>query len=96
MRTFRRRPSPEAAGAGTAGGPEANASASEADGGTAGAADGSDPTISITLTAAAPAAPCSQCGPTDLPLMGGWDPPICLECDAQINEDALWAEEDRG
>jgi hypothetical protein len=32
---------------------------------------------------------CSHCGRTDLPETGGWDPPICLECDAAINEDAL-------
>lgn len=31
---------------------------------------------------------CSTCGRTDLPEAGGWDPPICLECDAAINEDA--------
>ena len=32
---------------------------------------------------------CSTCGRTDLPEAGDWDPPICLECDAAINEDAL-------
>lgn len=32
---------------------------------------------------------CSTCGRTDLPAAGGWDPPICLECDAAINEDAI-------
>lgn len=32
---------------------------------------------------------CSDCGRTDLPEAGGWDPPICLECDAAINEDAI-------
>jgi len=31
---------------------------------------------------------CSTCGRTDLPPMGDWDPPICLECDAAINFDA--------
>ncbi len=31
---------------------------------------------------------CAACGGTDLPEAGGWDPPICLECDAQINFDA--------
>jgi hypothetical protein len=31
---------------------------------------------------------CSTCGGTDLPETGDWDPPICLECDAQINFDA--------
>jgi hypothetical protein len=32
---------------------------------------------------------CSTCGRTDLPPAGGWDPPICLECDAAINFDAI-------
>ena len=32
---------------------------------------------------------CSTCGRTDLPETGGWDPPICLECDAAINDDAI-------
>jgi hypothetical protein len=32
---------------------------------------------------------CSTCGRTDLPPAGNWDPPICQECDAAINEDAL-------
>jgi hypothetical protein len=32
---------------------------------------------------------CSTCGRTDLPPAGDWDPPICLECDAAINFDAL-------
>lgn len=31
---------------------------------------------------------CSTCGRTDLPEAGDWDPPICLECDAAINNDA--------
>lgn len=31
---------------------------------------------------------CSTCGRSDLPETGGWDPPICLECDAAINFDA--------
>ena len=31
---------------------------------------------------------CASCGRTDLPETGDWDPPICLECDAQINFDA--------
>ena len=38
---------------------------------------------------------CSACGRTDLPPAGDWDPPICLECDAAINEDALREEDDR-
>ena len=32
---------------------------------------------------------CSTCGRSDLPEAGDWDPPICLECDAAINFDAL-------
>ncbi len=32
---------------------------------------------------------CSTCGRTDLPETGDWDPPICQECDAAINEDAI-------
>ncbi len=32
---------------------------------------------------------CSTCGRTDLPETGGWDPPICQECDAAINFDAI-------
>ena len=32
---------------------------------------------------------CSTCGRTDLPEAGGWNPPICQECDAAINFDAL-------
>lgn len=31
---------------------------------------------------------CSTCSGTSLPEAGDWDPPICLECDAQINFDA--------
>jgi hypothetical protein len=31
---------------------------------------------------------CTTCGRTDLPETGGWDPPICQECDAAINFDA--------
>lgn len=33
---------------------------------------------------------CTTCGRTDLPEVGGWDPPICQECDAAINEDAMY------
>jgi hypothetical protein len=33
---------------------------------------------------------CSSCGRSDLPETGDWDPPICLECDAAINHDALF------
>jgi hypothetical protein len=32
---------------------------------------------------------CADCGRTDLPPAGGWDPPICEECDAAINFDAI-------
>jgi hypothetical protein len=32
---------------------------------------------------------CSTCGRTDLPEAGGWDPPICLECDAEIKFAAI-------
>lgn len=35
------------------------------------------------------AAACSSCGRTDLPMVGDWDPPICQECDAAINFDAI-------
>ena len=32
---------------------------------------------------------CADCGRTDLPPAGDWDPPICSECDAAINFDAI-------
>ena len=32
---------------------------------------------------------CSSCGRSDLPPAGDWDPPICQECDAAINFDAI-------
>ena len=32
---------------------------------------------------------CSTCGRSDLPPAGDWDPPICQECDAAINFDAI-------
>ena len=38
---------------------------------------------------AVPTFVCTKWGRTDLPEAGDWDPPICLECDAAINEDAL-------
>ncbi len=47
-------------------------------------------TVSVT---AGPHPVCSQCGRTRFPLVGGWDPPICQDCDAAINEDAMWGEE---
>ncbi len=37
---------------------------------------------------------CSTCGRTDLPEAGDWDPPICQECDAAINFDAITMETD--
>ena len=43
----------------------------------------------------APAHPvfvCAACGRSDLPEAGGWEPPICLDCDAAINLDAEEAE----
>lgn len=84
MRLFRRRPSREEDGG--------TATPSETD---AGAADHTAPSVDVSITVAAGPYPvCSQCGRTDLPLVGGWDPPICLECDAQINEDAMQAEID--
>jgi hypothetical protein len=49
--------------------------------------------VSIMVTAAGPYPVCSQCGRSQFPLIGGWDPPICQDCDAAINEDAMWAEE---
>ncbi len=36
---------------------------------------------------------CTTCGRTDLPEAGDWDPPICLECDAAINFDAIEEQE---
>jgi hypothetical protein len=35
---------------------------------------------------------CSTCGRSDLPETGDWDPPICQECDAAINGDAILEE----
>lgn len=32
---------------------------------------------------------CTTCGRSDLPEAGDWDPPICRECDAAINFDAI-------
>jgi hypothetical protein len=37
---------------------------------------------------------CSTCGRTDLAEAGDWHPPICAECDAAINFDALAEEMD--
>jgi hypothetical protein len=44
--------------------------------------------------AALPAFACTTCGRTDLPEAGDWDPPICQECDAAINFDAITMEAD--
>jgi hypothetical protein len=54
---------------------------------------GGDPDIDAFLGAAVFA--CSTCGRTDLPETGHWDPPICEECDAAINFDALVEEMDQ-
>jgi hypothetical protein len=35
----------------------------------------------------APGFVCTTCGRSDLPEAGGWDPPVCTECDAAINFD---------
>jgi hypothetical protein len=35
---------------------------------------------------------CADCGRSDRPPAGGWDPPICEECDAALNFDALLEE----
>jgi hypothetical protein len=32
---------------------------------------------------------CSTCGRTDLPRAGAWEPPICIECDAEVNFAAI-------
>jgi hypothetical protein len=40
----------------------------------------------------APAFTCATCGRADLPEAGDWDPPICQECDAAINDDAIQQE----
>jgi hypothetical protein len=37
---------------------------------------------------------CTTCGRSDLPEAGEWDPPICQECDAAINFDAIQEMED--
>jgi hypothetical protein len=37
---------------------------------------------------------CTTCGRSDLPEAGDWDPPICQECDAAINFDAIQEMED--
>ena len=46
------------------------------------------------LDVAVPVFVCSTCGRTDLPEAGNWDPPICQECDAAINFDAITMEMD--
>lgn len=52
-----------------------------------------DPGAISTLSVLAAFA-CSTCGRTDLPTAGDWDPPVCEECDAAINFDALAQELD--
>ncbi|HYO42505.1 MAG TPA: hypothetical protein VES19_04835 [Candidatus Limnocylindrales bacterium] len=56
------------------------------------APDADDDDLGAVATLAAFA--CSTCGRTDLPEAGDWDPPICEECDAAINFDALTEELD--
>lgn len=36
-----------------------------------------------------PAFACASCGRSDLAPAGDWDPPVCAECDAALNDDAL-------
>lgn len=50
---------------------------------------GQDESGEADLVLLVPAFVCSSCGRTDLPEAGDWDPPICEECDAAINEDAI-------
>ncbi len=50
--------------------------------------------LEIDALRAAAVFPCTTCGRTDLPEAGGWDPPVCEECDAAINFDALLEEMD--
>ena len=60
-------------------------------------ASADDPGDADALAAIAPTADtftCTTCGRSDLPEAGDWDPPICLECDAAINFDALQQELD--
>lgn len=47
-------------------------------------ADGAGPALFV----------CTTCGRDDLQEAGGWDPPVCEECDAAINFDSL--EDDDG
>lgn len=54
------------------------------------AADDLDALVALSATVFA----CTTCGRTDLPEAGDWDPPICQECDAAINFDALTEELD--
>jgi hypothetical protein len=54
------------------------------------AADDADADVLIAAAVFA----CTTCGRTDLPETGDWDPPICQECDAAINFDALLEEID--
>lgn len=79
MRLFRRRRSRQAAGEVARAAP----------------ADGSGPSadVSVTLIAGGPYPICSQCGRSQFPLAGDWEPPICQDCDAAINEDTARSEE---
>jgi hypothetical protein len=51
-----------------------------------------DEEIADGADGAAGAFTCTACGRTDLPEAGDWDPPICQECDAAINNDAIQEE----
>jgi len=74
VRWLRRAPRPEASRTGDSR-PGATGADDEADEADDGADDG--------------AFVCSTCGRSDLPPAGDWDPPICQECDAAINFDAI-------
>lgn len=50
-------------------------------------ADAARDSAEVPITADAGA--CTTCGRPDLPLVGGWDPPICQQCDGAINFDAI-------
>lgn len=81
MRWLRRAPRPEASRTGD---PRSAATGAdnEADGADDGADDEADEADDHAFA-------CSSCGRTDLPPAGDWDPPICQECDAAINFDAI-------
>jgi hypothetical protein len=92
VRWFRRAPRPDAP-SGADARPGEDAGAGE------GARPDEDALLDVLLDLAAleldepgvDAFACTTCGRTDLPPEGGWDPPICSECDAAINFDAILA-----